>query len=354
MADPVSAPQAFSADAPLEELRWPKDCWYGVGVSTSFSDRPHVIRFLGDELVGYRDAAGAVVLADNRCAHRGCRLGGGWVQDDNLVCPYHGWRYGSSGACHHIPALRSDESIPAGARIRTYRTQEKYGVVWAWIADQELEPTYDIEHIPELDGMHHHPRADIRYLFKGHFTRTIENGIDPVHAPFLHGKSVGKVGANADLTYPDFELVKGERIAKARFPVKVERISGVVRFFLKGDPESIYKEFRFIYPNVTVPLNRFGRLEFASVLAHIPYSPTETLVEATNWRNFLRATPLLTRWFDRETAKTGLQILVEDNTIVEDQHPRVVRYRGSREVLIKSDGLVLEFRKVMRRFMEKC
>lgn len=344
---------APAVDELLESSQWPKDCWYGVGVATAFTERPHVIRFLGDELVGVRDASGSIVLADNRCAHRGCRLGGGWMDNGDLVCPYHGWRYGRDGVCRHIPALRPEELIPAGARIRTYRTKEKYGVVWAWIPEREPEPTYEIEHIPELDGMHHHPRADIRYQFNGHFTRTIENGIDPVHAPFLHGKSVGKVGSNADLTYPDFDLVKGERIAKARFPVKVERISGVVRYFLKGDPETIYKEFRFIYPNVTVPLNRFGRLEFASVLAHIPYSETETLVEATNWRNFLRSTPFLTRWFDRETAKTGMQILVEDNSIVEDQSPRSVRYRGSREVLIKSDGLVLEFRKVMRRFMER-
>jgi len=347
-----TAEATTDADA-LESLPWPRDCWYGIGVSSAFTADPRAIRFLGDELVGYRDRSGAVVLADNRCAHRGCRLAGGWTQEGELVCPYHGWRYSSDGVCHHIPALRADEAIPAGARIRTYTTQEKYGMVWAWIPEHEPEPTYEIEHIPELEGMHHHPKADIRYPFKGHFTRTIENGIDPVHAPFLHGKSVGKVGPDADLTYPDFELVKGERIAKARFPVKVERIAGIVRFFLKGEPETVYKEFRFIYPNVTVPLNRFGRLEFASVLAHIPYSATETLVEATNWRNFLRSTPLLMRWFDRETAKTGLQILVEDNSIVEDQIPRVVRYRGSHEVLIKSDGLVLEFRKVMRRFMEK-
>ena len=341
------------ADLDPERLVWPRDCWYGVGVSTAFvADRPHVIRFLGDELVGYRNAAGQVVLVDNRCAHRGCRFSSGWLDDDHLVCPYHGWRYDSSGACRHIPALRSQEAIPAGAHVRTYITQEKYGIVWAWIPEFHPEPAYAIEHIPELEGMHHHPRADIRYLFKGHFTRTIENGIDPVHAPFLHGKSVGQVSRDADLTYPDFSVVKGERIAKSRFPVKVERISGLVRYLLKGGPETIYKEFRFIYPNVTVPLNRFGSLEFASVLVHLPYSDQETLVEATNWRNFLRATPLLTWWFDRETAKTGLQILLEDNSIVEDQRPRTVRYRGSREVLIKSDGLVLEFRKVMSRFLK--
>jgi len=336
-----------------EALSWPKDCWYGVGVCTAFvPDRLHVIRFLGDELVGYRNSQGNVVLADNRCAHRGCRFSSGEVADDQLICPYHGWRYDNAGSCKHIPALRAGESIPAGAQIRVYQTQEKYGIVWAWIPEHEPEPTYAIEYIPELDGMHHHPRADIRYLFKGHFSRTIENGIDPVHAPFLHGKSVGQVGPDADLTYPDFDVVKGERITKTRIPVKVQKLSGLVRYLLKGDADTTYKEFRFIYPNVSLPLNRFGRFEFASVLVHLPYSETETLVEATNWRNFLRDTPLLTRWFDHETAKTGLQILVEDNSVVKDQQPRIVRYRGSREVLVKSDGMVLGFRKVMRRFLE--
>ena len=37
---------------------------------------------------------------------------------------------------------------------------------------------------------------------------------------------------------------------------------------------------------------------------------------------------------------------------VKDKQPRIVRYRGSREVLVKSDGMVLGFRKVMRRFLE--
>lgn len=150
------------------------------------------------------------------------------------------------------------------------------------------------------------------------------------------------VGPDADLTYPDFEVLQGERITKTRIPVKVQKLSGLVRYLLKGDADTTYKEFRFIYPNVSLPLNRFGRFEFASVLVHLPYSETETLVEATNWRNFLRATPLLTRWFDRETAKTGLQILVEDNSVVKDQLPRIVRYRGSREVLVKSDAMVLD------------
>ncbi|WP_083782636.1 aromatic ring-hydroxylating dioxygenase subunit alpha [Cyanobium sp. PCC 7001] len=342
----------MSTSSPSAPVTWPRDCWYGVGVSTAFKAQPHTIRFLGDQLVGYRDQQGEARLVQGRCAHRGCHLGGGWLEGGELVCPYHGWKYGADGVCNRIPALRPEESIPAGARISTYQLQEKYGLVWAWVPGESPVPTYAIEDIPELQGMHHHPKADIKYLFGGHFTRTIENGIDPVHAPFLHGKSVGQVSADADLTYPDFDVVNGDRIAKARFPVKVEKISGLVRFFLKGDADSIYKEFRFIYPNVTVPLNRFGSLAFASVMAHIPYSESETLVVATNWRNFLARTPLLCGWFDRETMKTGLKILTEDNGIVQDQFPRVVRYRGSNEVLIKSDGLVLEFRRVMRRFME--
>ena len=49
---------------------------------------------LGVELVVAKTSSG-VVAFNNRCPHRSAKLSLGWVKDDAIQCPYHGWTYGA-------------------------------------------------------------------------------------------------------------------------------------------------------------------------------------------------------------------------------------------------------------------
>ena len=78
--------------------------WHVVYRSHSLSEgdvRP--IRLLGQDLVIWRSSGKAVAWLD-LCIHRGARLSLGQVVDNELVCPYHGWRYNLEGTCTLIPA----------------------------------------------------------------------------------------------------------------------------------------------------------------------------------------------------------------------------------------------------------
>jgi phenylpropionate dioxygenase-like ring-hydroxylating dioxygenase large terminal subunit len=112
----------------------PRDCWYAMALASQVGTAPLAIPFQEGELVATRGADGSVVVRNARCAHRGCSLSGGWIQNGHLTCPYHGWQYDDAGKCVHIPALRPEESIPAQARVRALPSQERYGLVWVWIA----------------------------------------------------------------------------------------------------------------------------------------------------------------------------------------------------------------------------
>jgi nitrite reductase/ring-hydroxylating ferredoxin subunit len=38
------------------------------------------------------------------CPHAGAPLGGGWVEEDCIVCPHHYWKFNlETGDCPHIP-----------------------------------------------------------------------------------------------------------------------------------------------------------------------------------------------------------------------------------------------------------
>ena len=81
------------------------------------------------------------------CIHRGTALSLGRVEDDTLVCAYHGWRYDAAGQCVKIPA-QPDLPIPTKARARTYPCCERYGLVWVCLG----EPTAEVPAYPEADN----------------------------------------------------------------------------------------------------------------------------------------------------------------------------------------------------------
>ncbi len=83
----------------------------------------------GTELAIWRSISGKISAWKDRCPHRGMRLSHGFVRGETLACIYHGWVYGTSGACKHIPAhpsLRPPESI----RAEAYSCLEANGVIW--------------------------------------------------------------------------------------------------------------------------------------------------------------------------------------------------------------------------------
>jgi vanillate O-demethylase monooxygenase subunit len=59
-------------------------------------------RILDMPILFYRRADGGVVALEDRCPHRGTPLSLGWLEDDQVVCGYHGLRFADNGACLRI------------------------------------------------------------------------------------------------------------------------------------------------------------------------------------------------------------------------------------------------------------
>ena len=100
--------------------------WYALMPMAHLDDGPKPFRLLGTDLVLWKQADGSPVALADRCCHRTAKLSRGFVENGHIVCGYHGWTYDCSGACVRIPQ-QPDLQIPAGARVPSYRAQEKYG-----------------------------------------------------------------------------------------------------------------------------------------------------------------------------------------------------------------------------------
>jgi len=142
-------------------------------------------RLLGEDLVLWRHNDQIFAWQD-LCPHRGARLSLGWVEENALVCPYHGLAFDSAGQCIHIPA-QPDLKASTRACVRTYQTQERYGLVWVSLGN----PTQDIASFPEWEEPSYRPILCGPYHFQSSGFRAIENFLDVAHFPFVHGEFLG-------------------------------------------------------------------------------------------------------------------------------------------------------------------
>ena len=118
--------------------------WYPVAAS---DDLPcgHVYQTMlgGHPLAIWRASNGTVNIWEDRCPHRGVRFSIGIVQDDELRCQYHAWRFASgSGACTFIPA--QPKARPASAiRAKVWPAAETGGLVWTGLVPEGAPPLPD-------------------------------------------------------------------------------------------------------------------------------------------------------------------------------------------------------------------
>jgi phenylpropionate dioxygenase-like ring-hydroxylating dioxygenase large terminal subunit len=98
--------------------------WHPIARSRDLNRRPIARRVLDLELVLFRSQDGRIGAMANRCPHRGMRLSKGCVRAGRLVCPYHGWSYGSDGEA------RSPGNPSLRLTAPTFEVMERHGLVW--------------------------------------------------------------------------------------------------------------------------------------------------------------------------------------------------------------------------------
>jgi 3-ketosteroid 9alpha-monooxygenase subunit A len=190
---------AKTADYRLGEFTFPRG-WFVVADASEITDRPHNVRYFGQDLVLFRGASGRVVMLDAYCPHMGTHFGksrtswtvasGQLTEGDDIRCPFHGWRFGPDGRCNQIPYF--DGPIPDAARVRSWTVAERYGIVFCWHDPEGQAPDIELPPYPEWDdpswarweGLN--PVGDMAT----HPIEIVDNTSDVAHLEALHGGAV--------------------------------------------------------------------------------------------------------------------------------------------------------------------
>jgi phenylpropionate dioxygenase-like ring-hydroxylating dioxygenase large terminal subunit len=165
--------------------------WLPVLLSEQLPDKdgPQVrVKILGEQLLAFRDSTGHVGLVEPRCPHRGADLYFGRNEEGGIRCAYHGWKFDTQGRCLDMPTVPAEtaRTMCSKARIRSYPTRERGGMVWAYLG--ELAQGNQPPALPEMEfalvpSAH---RYVSKKLQECNWAQAAEGGIDTAHFSFLH------------------------------------------------------------------------------------------------------------------------------------------------------------------------
>ena len=182
-------PASTQIDFDLELRDGLTNLWYPICKSATVGKKPLGLSRLGVDVVVWRGSSGDIHVQDDTCLHRGTRLSKGDISGEILSCGYHGWSYDGAGRCVHIPTSRNaNESLAPRLQLRTYESQERAGLVWAYFAEDHAAPVPALV-IPEELEAPGWSGFICEVIWDVHWILILENLADPMHGPFLHGKS---------------------------------------------------------------------------------------------------------------------------------------------------------------------
>ena len=288
---------------------------------------PLAARLLGEDIVIWQ-MDGQVQAWQDLCIHRGAKLSRGKVAEGCLVCPYHGWTYGADGRCVRIPA-HPEQTPPAKARVKTYRAQIKYGLIWVTFG----EPTHDIPTFPEWEDDSYRNIPSGPYHFQAAAPRVIENFLDVAHFPFVHEGSLG------DPNHPeigDYEaLITDEGVVSEGIRVWQPNPDGT------GVGSEVTYTYRVFRPLVAY----FVKTKGPSFAAYYAVCPIEEL-KSKGW-------VLMSMNYGFEQSAESLiafqdEVTGEDIPVVESQRPELLPLDLQSELHLRSDRTAIAYRKWLR------
>jgi phenylpropionate dioxygenase-like ring-hydroxylating dioxygenase large terminal subunit len=321
--------------------------WYVAALSSDLGDKPFRRRMLGQDFVLFRDSKGVARCLANTCSHRGGSLGHGRILGDSVQCPYHGWRFDGEGNCTRIPSLGANARIPGRTRVDSYPTEERYGLVFAFLGDLPEDERPPIMPIPEY-GMDGWTATMQCFDWNVDYKRSIENGIDPAHNEFVHPTHGFSYKNEATYHIRPLAMLEsewaagffGDSLAPALAEEKMRAASGRSEpGWIRGGTGyyGISSVWTYINPTPTMHIYQY--------LFETPIDESHMRLHLVNMRNFLVEADNDGRMMGRNEV-----VALQDRDVLEELNPVLTPPTANHELFVPSDGCVGRY----RQFVARC
>lgn len=326
---PTSYPSNEEVDLALRR------CWQPVARVEELREGPKRAVLLNEALSVFLTKGGEPGVVADRCGHRGASLSRGEVCGDSLQCPYHGWEWGTDGACTRIPSLPDQRQIPPGAQIEAFPVRVQWGLVWTTLEDPLGEPPS----VPWFDAGTWRWRHGAPFELPVGFGVMIENFRDVAHFAFVHEDSFGPMEEVIEPLDPREDGLEVTLRWKMSVGKDAKRLWGAT-------DEVCYHA---IAPNFTSVQMLTERGERCLLHAARAISPTES---AHYWIKGLG------KGYEEDSLEEAIafeqRVYDEDIPIVSTVEPRELALDPSTELSTLSDRFTLAYRRAFLAFVRQA
>lgn len=165
---------------------------------------------MGEDLVVYRTRSGAVRVVEPYCPHLGAHLGhGGWIDGEEIVCPFHHFAFGTDGAC-----VRTGYGTrPPAARLVQREVREVNGAILVWHHAGGAPPSWEV---PSRSWEGFPPPFRQLATLVDHPQDVVENAVDIGHIGPVHGYRSVRVRRPFEPRGPSFTIAA---VGRRMFPL---------------------------------------------------------------------------------------------------------------------------------------
>lgn len=251
-----------------------KNHWYLAVPSQKLKkNKMLALEIMQEPILFFRKSDGAVEAIRDICPHRGIPFHFGRLVNDQVECPYHGWKFDGAGVCREIPSLTSEQKLDCTKiKIKSYPIIERHGGIWVFVGDaqfdQVLAPLPPLfADIPETAQ----PQITQVVEFPCHIDHAVIGLMDPAHGPYVHQSWFWRSSKSSYEKRKNFGPVEFGFRMKRHEPSKNSRAYKI----LGGAPTT---EITFCLPGTRVEHIKVGARSFYSLTALMPITENRTQV----------------------------------------------------------------------------
>lgn len=320
---------------------WNRREWYVACYTTELGPSPIQRTILGERMALFRGEGGVAALED-RCSHRSAELSSGRVVEGTVECPYHGWRFQRSGACHHVPGVKPGHP-PRGFSVRSFPTRERDGYVWVYPDADHTPDREPFDTTMDLKGYAVHRRV---FEFDTTIEAIVENFADPIHTAYAHRglfRRIPKAPREVKV-----HIRRTDRQVTWEFENRPP-FGGMVAKMLGARGSEMKQRMYFFVPGINRGDVRIGRsLHGITTALHTPVTPERIRM----FGEFRYRGPVPTPVGNLLIRPLVLRILRQDNDMLSSQSFNVRRVGREDYRSTEADTFGLLARQLLRRWSE--
>jgi len=309
--------------------------WYGIlDAKEVKKGKLTGVTRMGEKLVLWKTTDGQIACLADKCCHRGASLCHGKYTEAGVACPFHGFVHDASGKVVLIPANGKNTPVGDRYKVKLYHVEEKYGLIWLWYGDPlAIKPEIPFFEVLRQDFVY----SGFSETWPVHYTRAIENQLDVIHLPFVHGDTIGR--GNRTLVHGPVVTWDQERLT---FYVHNVFDDGQTKPMKPAEMPDYEKYFSLQFQMPNLWQNRISdQVRIVAVFA--PIDEEHTHIYIRFYQRFF-TTPILKDLLSPLTNWSNRHVLHQDRAVVIRQLP-IKTELNMGENLVPGDRPILEYRK---------